>query len=70
MQDFANKLGVPYQQQSTSPENSWFFDAFNTGQYELVQRTLENTSILQEERFSLDYFLAHHFKQEALNAAI
>ena len=70
MQDFANKLGVPYQQQSTSPENSSFFDAFNTGQYELVKRTLENTSILQEERFSLDYFLAHHFKQEALNAAI
>jgi hypothetical protein len=70
MQDFANMLGVTYQQQPTSPENSWFFDAFNTGQYELVQRTSENTSSLQEERFSLDYFLTHHLKQEALNATI
>lgn len=70
MQDFANKLGVPYRQQPLTQENSWFFGAFNSGQYELVKRTPANTSRLTEERFSLDYFLEHHFNNEALNASI
>ena len=70
MQDFAEMLGVTYRQQPTSPDNSWFFDAFNTGQYELVSRTTANTSASTEERFSLDYFLKNHFNQAALNATI
>jgi hypothetical protein len=70
MQNFADKLGVPYQQQPLTEANHWFFGAFNTGQYELVKRTEENTSRLTDERFTLEHFLAHHFKQEALNASV
>jgi uncharacterized protein YbjT (DUF2867 family) len=66
MQDFANLLGVTYRQQAVTPENEWFFEAFNTGQYELVQRTSNNTSLLTDERFSLDYFLEHHFNKQLL----
>jgi len=69
MQDFAARLGVAYRQQPAPAESSWFFDAFNTGQYELVQRTKENTSTLTDERFSFDYFLTHHFHPEAFNPA-
>lgn len=70
MQDFADRLGVPYRQQPLTEENSWFFGAFNSGQYELVKRTPANTSRLTEERFSLDYFLEHHFNKQALNTSI
>jgi nucleoside-diphosphate-sugar epimerase len=70
MQDFADRLGVAYRQQPLTDENSWFFDAFNSGQYELVPRTEANTSRLTEKRFSLEYFLEHHFNREALNAPI
>lgn len=66
MQELAGKLGVPYQQQPLTEENRWFYEAFNTGQYELVKRTAENTSRLTEERFSLDYFLAHDFQRAAV----
>lgn len=67
MHDFAEKLGVAYQQQPLTEENNWFFGAFNSGQYELVKRTAANTSTGTGERFSLDYFLAHHFNREALH---
>lgn len=70
MQDFAGRLGVTYRQQPLTEENHWFFGAFNTGQYELVKRTEANTSRLEDERFSLDYFLSNHFNKEALNAHI
>jgi hypothetical protein len=68
MQDFADKLGVTYEQQPLTEENRWFFGAFNSGQYQLVQRTEANTSTCTEERFSLDYFLEHHFNPDALKA--
>lgn len=70
MQDFCDKLGVVYRQQPLTDENRWFFGAFNTGQYELVQRTNANTSRLADERFTLEYFFEHHLKQESLNASI
>ena len=70
MQDFADRLGIIYQQQATTPENSWFFDAFNSGQYELVQRNECNTSTLTDERFSLDHFLQHHFNRQLLQKSI
>lgn len=69
MQDFADQLGVVYQQQPTPSSLNWFFDAFNTGQYELVQRTPGNTSQLTDERYSLNHFLAHHFNPEALKVS-
>lgn len=61
MPDLANLLGVSYQQTTARPEDQPFFDAFNSGQYELVKRTPYNTSTAQEERFTLSYFLEHHF---------
>ena len=70
MQDFATLLGIAYQQQPLTEENNWFFGAFNSGQYELVKRTEANTSRETEERFTLEYFLEHHFNKEALNAPI
>lgn len=70
MRDFAELLGVPYQQQPLTEDNRWFFGAFNSGQYELVQRTEANTSKPVEERFTLGYFLDHHFNKEALNTSI
>ena len=70
MQDFAQRLGITYQQQPNAPEYGSFFEAFNTGQYELVKRTEGNTSQLQEERFSLEYFLTHHLNPQALKASI
>jgi hypothetical protein len=68
MQDFAEMLGVTYQQQPAPPEYDTFFEAFNTGQYELVQRTAENTSTCNDERFSLEYFLQHHFNKAILKS--
>lgn len=68
MQDFCDQLGVAYQQQPLTEENRWFFGAFNSGQYELVRRTAANTSRLTGERFTLEYFLEHHFNREALEA--
>jgi hypothetical protein len=70
MQDFCERLGLVYQQQPVTEDNNWFFGAFNSGQYELVKRTEANTSRLTDERFTLDYFLEHHFNKEALNASI
>lgn len=70
MRDFATLLGIEYQQQPATPENSWFFDAFNTDQYRLVERTPENTSRLQDPRFTLEYFLAHHFNQSHINESV
>lgn len=70
MQDFADQLGITYQQQPLTEENNWFFGAFNSGQYELVKRTEANTSRETEERFTLEYFLEHHFNKEALNSRI
>lgn len=70
MQDFTNHLKVHYQQQPLTEENRCFFGAFNSGQYELVRRTKANTSRETEERFTLEYFLEHHFNKEALNTSI
>jgi uncharacterized protein YbjT (DUF2867 family) len=66
MAEIATQLGVVYRQTAARPEDKSFFDAFNTGQYELIKRTPANTSASQEERFSLSYFLNHHFNRELL----
>lgn len=66
MSDIAIKLGVTYQQVPARLEEQSFFDAFNSGQYEVVKRTVANTSTLKEERFTLSYFLNHHFNQALL----
>jgi hypothetical protein len=66
MNDFAHKLGIVYNQLPVSEEDKWFYDAFNNGQYELVQRTEKNTSKLNHEQFSLDHFMNHHLDKNLL----
>ncbi|HYH14060.1 MAG TPA: NAD(P)H-binding protein [Flavisolibacter sp.] len=66
MSEIATQLGVTYQQVPARAEDQAFFDAFNSGQYELVKRTLANTSVAQDERFTLSYFLEHDFNRELL----
>jgi len=66
MSDIAAKLGVSYQQVPARVEDKAFFDAFNSGQYELVKRTASNTSAAQDERYTLSYFLEHGFNHELL----
>lgn len=66
MAELANLLGVNYRQTLPRPEDQSFFDAFNSGQYELVKRTPANTSTAPEERFTLSYFFENHFNRELL----
>ena len=63
MQDFADKLGVIYKQLPANEEDRLFFEAFNTGQYEVVKRTPANTSSLDDKRFTLEHFLNTDFNK-------
>jgi uncharacterized protein YbjT (DUF2867 family) len=66
MSDIASILGLTYKQTVAQPEDHSFFDAFNSGQYELVRRTPANTSTMQDARFTLAYFLENHFNRTLL----
>ena len=66
MKDLANEFGVEYKQLETPEELRSFFDAFNTGNYEVVERTTLNTSKLRRDEFSLKYFINNGFDKSLL----
>lgn len=66
MKDFAEELGVKYRQVEAPEAYKSFFEAFNSGNYKVVERTKENTSKSVNDKFSLDYFLTHCFHKSAL----
>jgi hypothetical protein len=57
MAELAQIIGVRYTQLPYSDANIGFYQPFNEGNFELVRRTAENTSIPDDKRFTLDYFI-------------
>ncbi|WP_018478343.1 NAD(P)H-binding protein [Pontibacter roseus] len=62
MAELAERVGVPYSQLPYSQENIHFYRPFNEGEYELVPRTEQNTTVPANPRFTLDYFIRHELR--------
>jgi uncharacterized protein YbjT (DUF2867 family) len=62
MAELAEIIGVSYTQLPYSDVNIGFYQPFNEGNFELVKRTDENTSIPNEERFTLAYFIRNDLR--------
>ena len=62
MAELAEIIGVSYTQLPYSEANIGFYKPFNEGNFELVKRTMENTSIPTAEIFTLDYFIRNDLK--------
>lgn len=62
MLELAAKVGVGYTQLPYTEANIGFYRPFNEGNFELVKRTADNTSIPDDERFTLEYFIRNDLK--------
>ncbi|MHC2991424.1 hypothetical protein OB13_07450 [Pontibacter sp. HJ8] len=62
MAELAELIGVNYTQLPYSDANISFYQPFNEGNYELVLRTEQNTTIPANPKFTLDYFIRHDLK--------
>ncbi|WP_439879907.1 NmrA family NAD(P)-binding protein [Pontibacter sp. MBLB2868] len=57
MAELAAAAGEVYKQQPYTDQNIGFYKPFNEGDFEVEPRTIQNTSKLTDNRFSLEYFL-------------
>ncbi|MEJ8803530.1 SDR family NAD(P)-dependent oxidoreductase [Pontibacter sp. H249] len=64
MAELAAAAGVQYEQLPYTSENEFFYKPFNEGDFKVEARTKENTSVLTEPRFTLEYFLENDFVKQ------
>lgn len=62
MAELASLAGVTYQQLPYTEQNRSFYEPFNEGDFEVEPRTAENTSMMADAKFSLQYFLNNDLK--------
>lgn len=62
MNDFADMTGIPFTQEELTDENRNFYEPFNNGQFQLAERTLQNTTSIPLPEFYLDHFFANEWR--------
>ncbi|WP_299821184.1 NAD(P)H-binding protein [uncultured Pontibacter sp.] len=67
MAELAAAAGETYEQLPYTSANEHFYRPFNEGDFEVEERTSDNTSQLRDARFTLEYFLENDLVRQPLS---